>query len=370
MKQIRESHLRSRTGFALPLTIFLVSIISVMLATTFTRAATEHLVAGSTASEVTVLAVAQSGLQAFLGDTNIVARPVPPDSFRYNVAGGYAWVKPEPMQIPTDTLAGTFQYIVQSTGYHIVPAQGSTPQARRSVAQFALFQAGLIRPTGAYTAANGIYWDPPGGYTGSDPTLSEIVIDGNDAGISCVPIDTTGFRGPELSAFPGGLITGNLPIQTGATPGGVAVETGVDWEGIVSGGMVVPDYTVLTGGDPSFPTYLIVGDGTGTNISGTGLLIVTGHLRPDGSFFNWEGLILVGGRFDTQAVGASNIEGQLVTGLNWIRLVPTSVPQQFIRYNGNHLTVQYNSCKVRDALRRYAGFVPLENTWIDNWSTY
>ncbi len=79
-------------------------------------------------------------------------------------------------------------------------------------------------------------------------------------------------------------------------------------------------------------------------------------------------MILVDGRFDTQSVAASTIVGQLVTGLNW--QFGVTVPEQAIGVNDNDLTVRYNSCYVRQALQRYTGFVPLENTWIDNWSTY
>lgn len=358
MKQLQESRLRSRTGFALPLTIFLVSIISVMLATTFTRTATEHLVAGSTASEVAVLAVAQSGLQAFLGDTNILTRPVLPDSFRYNVAGGYAWVKPEPMQIPADTLAGTFQYIVRSTGYHIVPEQGSTPQATRSVAQFAFWQPGFIRPTGALTSIPGFSWDAGGSAVTS--------INGNDDP-TCAVLDSTGFRAPAVSAIPPG-VTGTIPAtMVGGTRLFVANATGVDWDAIVNQGAIVPDYLSIINGDNNFYTYYLAGDMGLANINGTGLLIIAGALIPSGTF-QWDGLILVGGVFDINNASSFTVNGMIVAGLN--ELLGLGPVSSLLNADGHDLDIQYNSCNVRQALRKFYGFVPIENAWVDNWATY
>ena len=293
-----------------------------------------------------------------IGDTNIVTRPVPPDSFRYNVAGGYAWVKPDPMQLPNDTLAGTFQYIIRSTGYHIVPEQGSTPQAMRSVAQFALWQPGIIRPTGALTSIQGVVWN-----AGGTPITSII---GNDDP-ACAVLDTTGFRGPWFSDTPPGVV-GTVPATiVGATPFQVASATGVDWNGIRNLGAIVPDYFAIINGDNNFYTYYLIGSAAPANIDGTGLLIVEDALVPTGTF-EWDGLILVGGSVNINSASSFTVNGTIVAGLN--TLLGGTPLGTTLNVDGHDLFVQYNSCNVRQALRRFYGFVPIENAWVDNWATY
>jgi len=34
------------------------------------------------------------------------------------------------------------------------------------------------------------------------------------------------------------------------------------------------------------------------------------------------------------------------------------------------VVVQYNSCRIRDALAKLTGFAPIPNGWVDNWATY
>jgi hypothetical protein len=348
----------AEAGFALPLTIFLVSIITLMLAASYARASSEHRTADAAAAEVTALAVAQGGLQAFFGDTLIVARPTSVDSFRYNVTGGYAWIKPDVVVEPLDTLVGSYTYAVRSTGYYIEPAQGSTPLATRTVAQYAAWQAGFLPPMGAFTAVGGITWATP-------LTPPTITIDGNDEA-SCAVIDSVGFRGPWTSDPPVGA-TGVPPWITAGSTTNVASATGIDWNAIVNLGAIVPDYPAPINGDNTFATYLIQSDYTINNLSGTGLLIAKETLQISGSF-TWEGVIITGGNIVPIAPANINIHGMLITGMNdltgWI-IPSTTLNQQDVDFS-----MQYNSCNVRKALRHFRGFVPLKNARVDNWSTY
>ena len=152
---------RSEEGFALPFTVFVIAIITVMLASILTRVAIDRRIAESASDGVDAVAIAQSGLQTYLAILNVDAcyralRPVDGDSVRINVTGGFANVIAQGMRRPTDTLAGTWTYIVRSTGFVIEPTMGSDPQAKRTVAQFARWQRGYINTVAAYTVANGL----------------------------------------------------------------------------------------------------------------------------------------------------------------------------------------------------------------------
>ncbi len=58
---------RDDRGFALPLTLFLIAVLTLMLGATFTRAATEIRIAAGSKSAMDALFVAQSGLEKYFG---------------------------------------------------------------------------------------------------------------------------------------------------------------------------------------------------------------------------------------------------------------------------------------------------------------
>ncbi len=129
-------------GFALPITIFLIAILTLMLGSAFTRAATENQIAGGSKATVDALFVAEAGLQKYFSQdfTDLESpRPLSGDSVRLDVPGGWAWVVPDVLKTPADTM-DNFRYIIRSTGYVEDPNDRSIPLASRTVAQFADWQ--------------------------------------------------------------------------------------------------------------------------------------------------------------------------------------------------------------------------------------
>ena len=59
----------SERGFALPMTVFLITILTVMLSSAFARTGTEIIIAESQEAGVDALAIAQSGLQSYFGQS-------------------------------------------------------------------------------------------------------------------------------------------------------------------------------------------------------------------------------------------------------------------------------------------------------------
>ncbi len=81
---------RNERGFALPVTILLVALLTVLLSAGFTRVRAELEITEGTAQVAAALAVAQSGLHTYLGMLNVdtCSRPIRPadgDSLRINV---------------------------------------------------------------------------------------------------------------------------------------------------------------------------------------------------------------------------------------------------------------------------------------------
>jgi hypothetical protein len=363
----------NQRGFALPITIFLIAILTLMLGSTFTRAATENQIAAGSKWTVDALFVAQAGLEKYFSqDFEASDRPLPEDSMRLEMPGGWAWVVPNVLITPADTMQD-FRYIIRSTGYVEDPSQPGHALASHTVAQFADWQtAWLDAPRAALIAANGL-----------DIESANVTLDGRDrlnalcAGDPLLPdgfgarlpastynrdLDDADFSGePDPDGF----------LELGARES-VAQLVNIDWEAIRAGEFI-PDYTSpqngLTG---DFPSQLVDGNYTETrdNFSGEGLLIVTGDLTVSSSrvYWYWRGVILVGGEASIEA-DEVYIFGTLISGLNYLTGdTPTNDDSDFRGDDG--FLLRFDSCNIRKSLGSMKGFVPLENTWIDNWATF
>ena len=365
--------LSSRRGFALPLTILLIALLTVMLTAGFSRLQVERQIADGAGNVSTALTIAQSGLQTYLGTVNTDActRPIRPpdgDSVRINLTGGYADVVARVVQRPLDTLQ-TWTYIVRSTGYVIHPLAGPEPRARRTVAQFARWQTGHLYIRAAWTAANGINnWAPPGSgeFRGRDqnptPECSQPEINPIRAPLGEGPLPPSEY-----------LTDGTLPIvESSGTPMEVADSTGIDWLATITGGLI-PDYTSVQLGNLDYPVQVITGNltiGSGASvIEGTGLLVVTGDLRIRGASFKWYGVVLVGRQLKFDAAD-QRFDGYLVSGLQEQDSTPPNIPRTKLGGAGNSTSIHFNTAYIRRAMESLTGFVPIGNAWMDNWATY
>ncbi len=343
-------------GFALPMTLFVTTFVTLLLASAFSRASMEHRLSDSSAASVRASAVAESGIDAFFGDVHAY-RPQTGDSIRYNLAGGYAWVFPKELHTPTDSL-DDFMYIVESVGYHVDPAFGPEPLARSTVAQFAAWKS-MIRRKAAYVAANknDLHFDDVGlefVVTGNDQCSADII------GGTLGPWDTDLLTGPSIFG---------TPTQTAAGSAfSILSDLGLDWEAIEDG-TFIPDYTNLSSadGDTTYATYVIDEFQTDLiGIHGTGLLIIKNRIESYG--FEWDGVVIAGKDMDGVANDTTIIRGMLITGMDV--LVGTAVYPDSEFGDGHRLEVYYDSCKMAKAFRTLRGFVPIDNAQIDNWSTY
>ena len=349
--------IRTERGFALPLTILVITVMTMLIASANVRARADRVIAESSGATVEAFAVAQSGLHRYFAYyDSIKVRPADGDSLRINVPGGFADVMAYKVQSPTDTME-TELYIVRSTGILIEPTRGSDPQAQRTVAQFAQWQSAAMTVSGAYTAANGL----------SVNTAGTLRVRGFDQCASPAPA-VTGVRITGASSASAGdfdVLTGSPAFNRGGGGSTVANGTQIDWPSIV-GGQFDAEYDSFRAWDASYPTMLINGDLAVDNGGGYGLLIVTGDLTMNGFFFSWRGVVLVGGRIITNTM-FTTVRGVTVTGLNEQLGMNPPVGQLGGGWSQDYL---YYECEVRNALNALVGFVPIQNAWIDNWAMY
>lgn len=339
--------MRNERGFALPLTIFLITILTILLAAGFARVSVDREIAKAGEESVDALAVAQSGLQTYLATTT--SRPAQGDSLRVNVPGGYAWVTPQIVKVPTDTMAN-WTYVIQSTGYVIVASLGSTPRASRTIAQFAYWQTGSMNLLAGFTAANQLQVKHGGKIT----RLRGYDVCHRDTTLPSIRVPS----GPVLN----GLDAKPAPVFAGNGMG-VSTATEIDWPAILNGGLQ-PDYTSFQQANFNQVT-VIQGDATLDETWGGGILVVTGDLTVTHDFV-FRGILLVGGLINFNSSYAY-VRGAVVSGLN--EQLSQNVKQGAIGENGGTY-IYYDSCAVNDALSNLTGFVPVSNAWIDNWATY
>ncbi len=216
----------------------------------------------------------------------------------------------------------------------------------------------------AFIAANGL--NPPtggkGGFDGSDgatpgyckfPDIHAIRV---PAGESPNPLSgySTKGKNPEVS-------------QQG-TGADVANQTNIDWLATTTGGLI-PDYYGIQPWDPSYPIMFVAGDAT-MDVDWTwawGTLIVTGDLTITGTRLYWYGLVLVGGRIHFLA-DQVYFDGLVMSGLN--EQLGIDVPRGDLPTGGDKVDIDFDSRDISNALESLAGFAPVVNGWVENWTSY
>ena len=354
---MRGTH--SERGVVLPMVLLVVVVLAILLAAGFAGLSSERRVHANDEAALDAFTLAETGLELFLAKRDsfgfAAAPPAPSESTRIALRGGYADVVLTQMRV--DAAARRYGYVVRSHGVSTVKALTGTPQAERTVAQFAVWQATSVKVLAGWTSLSGLRKN------GNAGTLT-----GDDG---CGQADTVaGVAVPTVPGYSGqtGPVRGKPPILDLGTPQQAAEATGIDWDAVVNKGAVQPDITIPPGNWPDFsnpnywPVIKLVGDWTLPG-AGQGTLIVTGSLTINGSNM-WNGIILAGGNLTSN--GNNTVEGAVVSGLN-VELGQSLPPASV----GNGTKVfQYNSCNVTRAMAKMAQLVGYSNAWVDNWPTY
>jgi hypothetical protein len=356
-----------RRGFALPVAILVIAVLTIMLAGGFSLVSAERRSVSDQKSQISAFRIAEQGLEIYLirrdsllaGSPNYFKIPGPKDSVRITLPGGYADVSLTRLRPPTGSQSGL--YIARSKGTETAGIYAGTPQGVRTVAQYVLWESAPMQVLAGWTALSGL------DKTGVAGTLSGIDQCGLDSAVAGVDVPINpGYLG-----------------QTAAATGVPAIDTitrdsvRIDWDGIVNHSAITNDYTFVAPaagwplaqmiasyadtGSTYYPVIRVNGDFVLPS-NGTGLLIVTGSLTINGGNA-WRGVLLVGDNITSN--GSNGIYGATVSGLN-VKLGQT-VP---ISNAHGTKTYTYNSCNVAKATMGSGALVTLRNTWVDNWVEY
>jgi hypothetical protein len=355
-----KNYFRNRDGFAIPMAILVIGILSISIAAGFSLVISERRGVDDQKAQVTAFVLAERGLETFFVKRDSLGfTTIPPSAregpIRIYFTGGYADVELDIVRSPTGTQSGL--YVVRSKGTQTQGAVGTTPAGVRTVAQYATWDIADINVEAGWTAISGIQKNgSSGSFLGVDQCRDSAAV----AGVS-VPV-VPGFNRPA---------TADSTEYLAQTVNLAAAKVEVDWAGILAGTAITPNIIMPGGTLPNwsdttyYPTIFVNGD-LGTTApynGGRGLLIVKGDLGGNGATFTWKGLVLVGG--DLVGNGNNTVNGAIISALN--AKLGVTVPINTV--NGTK-TYQYNSCEVAKALRGMGALVPLNNTWVDNWVEY
>jgi hypothetical protein len=412
---------RERAGFALPLAIMVLALITMGLVAGFAMSTSEMSATASQRAQARAYSYAQMGLEQFLTNrkelvctpspskgytaaeaslcgfcpqcwlvnaagvngqvnANLDTLPTQAESVTVNFTSGKAFVRAVPVWL--DIAKGRGTYLITSTGTDnlstIMTGSGNTTKASRTVGVYVQWSRTTMNVMGALVSFSGINKAGTGDISGIDGCGA----DTNVAGIN-VPLDE-GVKVSGNSFTP----TGSPPYDTLRTFSQDSANAKLDWAGIVSGTSLTADIDVT---DPLYPNYpaaatfandsnywpvihvhnRVTPSPPGWNTvwglpwKGRGMLVVDGDMTISGSD-QWDGVILVGGKLTSN--GNNVTSGTVMAGLNRLIGIPadTMVDAQL---NGNK-SYQYNSCSVRKATTSMARYTMLPNTWMDDVAQY
>jgi hypothetical protein len=372
-----------RRGVTLATSLLLILLLTVAVVAAFVRTSGDRRATLDQVATVDAYAVAQNGVDRFL--TIRTSEPTTfPDSVNVNVPGGTAAVVLRRLREKAVNTPGL--YTITSTGW----TTGNRYDARaarayRTVTQLIEWSEATLNGNAALTSLNGIdQQGQPATYDGRDRC------DGvQQSSSSWVP----GLQMVDASDFEK---SGNQnPPQIYGSAGNTIVDMGTLADALDQIGFVWDNVTAMVNtlpnvvrvppvsntddfNDFAFPAknvqpwpILYVDNAGGsaytTNAAGHGILIVTGDFATSGNAFEWEGLVLVGGKMTVN--GNSTWTGSVFAGLNNDDPNNPDVvfPDNLI--NGQK-TFQYSACSVTRALTAFAGWSKLPNARADNVPSY
>jgi Tfp pilus assembly protein PilX len=350
-----------RPGFALPLALMVMMILTVGVATAFTRVQSEARQDHDRQVRTDAFAYAESGLEQFaanrvqLGFTS--APPAVSESTRIAMQGGYADVVLRRVRNKTATSKAV--YLLRSRGVRNGGSAAIMGSAMHTVTQYGFYREGEMQVLSAWTSLTGLLKNGTAGtITGVD-------------NCSVMP-DVAGVAVPDAGYVQSGgasVPTGTPPILYLGTPSQTSDAVKIDWDGIVNQNLIWPDLVYPTDPWPNFaanpnyyPVIRVNGD-LSLPDDGQGLLIVTGNMIINGSM-RWKGVLLVGGTM--YANGNNNVLGAVISGLN----VKLGMTVGMSDVGNGTKTYKYDSCEIEKTLGNLSTLVLMGKTWSDTWPSY
>lgn len=367
---------RIRRGFALPMTIMVIVVLTAALTSAFVATASETTTNVALRGQNRAFMVAQMGLERFLEAPDELAlcptcdtlRTTPAvETFGRLIDGDSVYITVTRVRHQSSRTMPAV-YFIQARGIDKrskLTGRLANVDAERAVGLYAQWNTNTMQVLSAWTSLTGLT------KKGSAGLLSGVDQCGKEATIAGTTVGKGDIR---YTGHPG-WAEGAPAIDTTRTAAELAAEMGIDWEAIIYGDAMTPDITIPTDPFPSlawfdadtsrWPIIRIKSQNYALPNRGRGILIVEGNFTISGSDM-WDGIILVGGKLTSD--GNNTVAGATISGLNVLLPGYTNVPaSEFDDATANgQKTYVYSSCKVARATKSLQSYKVLANTWADN----
>lgn len=356
-------------GFVLPTSMLVITLLTVMLAAALILVSADYRTTDNAFASSRALALAQAGLQNYFSAGHSLSG-VSQDSTGYAFSSGWASVVARKLRDSVST-SNPSLWVVRATGFDTLRAQPGQPNGRRTVAQFATYQSGVLPARATVVAVNGLRMTPnPAGSVNPITGVNTGYAPGtyNPPCTAPAAADTTGLTVGPASDYQGG--SGPDPARGVEYLGSAAAvldSTHIDWAKLLAG-QFTPDY--LSSMPPVnnntyysyyFPSSVVIPAG-----QRRGLLIATGDVTLAANA-HWDGVIVAGGKLVADS-GNYWIHGMVVTGLGGGNQ-PNSVRRDWPA--GSYLRqIQWDWCYAHAGIASLSFLVPIKNAWVDTWSTF
>jgi len=331
--------------------LFVLIGVTAMASAGFILSDSDYRVSQNHRSSVHAFLAANAGLYEYVGD-----QKTPDTKLAYAYTTGDAGVGPQQL---LDLGDGRVLYRIASQATYDAPEGGTASHAVSTTVIHATEGFNVTAPLVSLTTLR------KSGGAGT--------IDGEDRSKDG---DCDGAKAPEIAgvAVPNGGYdqTGGNSVPEGGPDileddiAGLIALIGLDWAGLINGGVVTPDYTIPAESWPSigadeWPVIQVTEDvKLQPANTGRGLLIVERSAQMIGSF-HWDGIVLVGGNIISS--GNTKIHGTLMAGLNI--LLGQTPPDNDIG-SGNK-EFRYDSCNVQEAMGSvFSGLHEVPGTWTES----
>jgi len=370
----RSKRLENRRGFALPMAILIIALLTAAMAAGFAATAVEYTTNAAERGQNRAYDLAESGLEQFLvrrtetGFCQHCGDPATVDSewTRVPLPGGYADV----VAVKVRPIVGTSNavFFIRSTGTDTVAKLSSATSqfAQHSVGEYATWNTTTISVKAAWVSLSGLNKNGTGLISGVDQC-------GAQASVAGVMVDKGDLHVQGGSFNP----QGSPPVDTSNTFTQLKSKVNIDWAGIVQQNSIAADITVpgqtfppasAFDNDPNYwPIIRIHTNNYSLPNHGRGMIIADSNFVISGSNM-WDGVILIGGQLTSN--GNNTTSGATLSGLNFlIGGTPSTSNVDDSDANGQK-TYVYNSCNVSNATSKMRRYAVMPNTWMDNLATW
>jgi hypothetical protein len=368
--------LRIRRGFALPMTIMVIVVLTAALTSAFVATASETTTNTALRGQNRAFMVAQMGLERFLEAPDELAlcptcdtlRTAPSvEKFGRLIEGDSVYITVTRVRHQSSRTVPAV-YFIQARGIDKrskMSGRLANVDAERSVGLYAQWNTNTMQVLSAWTSLTGLKKQGTSGLLsgidecGKEPTIAGTTVGKGDLHYSGAPT----------------WAEGEPKIDTTKTAAALAESMQIDWEQIIYGDAMPATITVPDQPFPSlawfeadtsrWPVIRIRTRNYALPNKGRGVIIAEGDFTISGSDM-WDGIIMVGGKLTSN--GNNTVAGATISGLNV--LLPGNVPASTSEFDdasaGGNKTYVYSSCKVARATKSLQSYKVLANTWADN----